>query len=229
MARLAQRAENEWVGVQCGIMDQLASIGGLAGHALLIDCRTLEPSPVPLPAETAVLVLDTGTRRGLVGSAYDERRRQCQEAADFFGARALRDVSLEDLSRAGHRLPQTTLRRARHVISENQRTLAAAQAMRRGDAARMGELMNASHQSLRTDFEVSSPELDAITDCARRAEGCLGARLTGAGFAGCAVALVRREDLASFTETLRSCYRAATEKEAAPYVCAASPGASVER
>jgi len=227
MARIAQRAENDWVGVPCGIMDQLVSIGGVAGQALLIDCRTLEISPVPLPAGVAVVVLDTGTRRGVAASAYQERREQCQQAARFLGAASLRDVTLRDLARASTALSETTLRRARHVVAENERARLAAEALRRGDAIEAGLLMNASHASLKEDFEVSSPELDAIVAASRSRPDCLGARLTGAGFGGCAVALVREGDLEGFATGVREGYRSMTGREARIYVCAAAAGAEL--
>jgi galactokinase len=227
MARITQRAENEWVGVRCGIMDQLTSIAGVADHALLIDCRSLSVSPVPLPAEAAIVILDTGTRRAVATSAYDERRRQCQQAAEFFGAPALRDVTPQTLDRARQRLPEATWRRARHVVSENERTLRAAEALRRGDVIETGRLMSASHESLKSDFEVSSRELDAIVGCSLRHQGCHGARLTGAGFGGCAVALVRHRDLGDFAGEVPACYHAANGLEARLLFCGASEGATV--
>jgi len=229
MARITRRAENDWVGVPCGIMDQLVSIAGVAGHALLIDCRSLEISPVPLPSGAAVVVLDTGTRRGVAASAYQERREQCRQAARFLGAASLRDVTLQDLARASTALSETTLRRARHVVAENERTRLAAQALQRGDAIEVGLLMNASHASLKEDFEVSSPELDAIVAASRRRPDCLGARLTGAGFGGCALALVREGDLEGFASDVRDGYRTMSGREARIYVCAPAAGAEVIR
>jgi galactokinase len=190
MARAMQRVENLWVGVQSGIMDQLIGAAGEAGHALLIDCRDLSLKPLPLPAGVAVVVLDTGTRRTLVGSAYDERRASCQRAAATLGVRALRDADRSLLEARGADLDPSDYRRARHVISENARTLEAAAALGRGDAQRFGELMNASHASLRDDYAVSSVALDAMVAAAQAAPGCYGARMTGAGFGGCAVALI---------------------------------------
>jgi galactokinase len=227
MARITQRAETDWVGVPCGIMDQLVSIAGVAGHALLIDCRTLEFSPVPLPEGTAVVVLDTSTRRGVAASAYEERRNQCREAARLLGAASLRDVTRRDLARSSAALPETILRRARHVVAENERTEQAAHALRRGDAIEVGSLMNESHASLRDDFEVSTPELEAIVAVSRARADCLGARLTGAGFGGCAVALVRQGDLAGFTLHVLDGYRSLTRREARVYACAAASGAEM--
>ncbi|UCH25488.1 MAG: galactokinase [Trueperaceae bacterium] len=227
MAQLSQRAENDWVGMKCGIMDQLISAAGQAGHALLIDCRSLELTPVPLPRGTAVVVLDTSTRRGLVDSAYNERRRQCEEAARFFGVSALRDVTFEQFQAQAGRLSEVTRKRAQHVISENRRTLEAAEAMRRGDADRLGRLMNESHLSLRDDFEVSSEALDAMADCAQAIDGCYGARMTGAGFGGCAVALVAEEKAQTFVDHVTSCYQRSSGHTPSIYVCQATEGAAV--
>jgi galactokinase len=229
MARLAQRAENEWVGVNCGIMDQLISASGQAGHAMLIDCRTLETRAVTMPDNVAVVVLDTATRRGLVDSAYNERRRRCEEAARFFGARALRDVDMPAFTTRAARMDPITMKRARHVITENARTLSAADALERGDVRRVGALMDESHASLRDDFEVSRPELDLMVDIAHEEPGCLGARMTGAGFGGCAVALVRAEEAAAFARNVARRYGEETRLDPSVYLCSAASGASIER
>lgn len=225
MAVVCQKAENEWVGVASGIMDQLVSAAGVAGHALLIDCRTLELAPAPLPAGTAVVVLDTGTRRGLADSAYNERRAECDAAARHFGVTALRDLSAERLEAGAAGLDERSYRRARHVVTENARTLAAARALHQADAAAVGRLMNESHASLRDDFEVSSPALDAMADCARSLPGCYGARMTGAGFGGCAVALIDAAAAPEFIAAVESCYRRATNETPSAYLCRAAPGA----
>jgi len=227
MARIGQRAENEWVGVNCGIMDQMISAAGKADHALLIDCRSLEAQPVPLPPGTAVVVLDTATRRGLVDSAYNERRAQCEAAARFFGVLALRDVSVAQFQAQADRLDDLTRRRARHVVTENDRTLRAAEAMRRGNAAGLGRLMNDSHASLRDDFEVSTDELNSMVACARREDACYGARMTGGGFGGCAVALVRAGAAQAFAASVIESYQTTTGISPNVYVCAATNGAEV--
>lgn len=227
MALAGQRAENEWVGVNCGIMDQLISAAGEADHALLIDCRTLATEAVPLPTETAVVILDTATRRGLVESAYNERRAQCEAAARFFGVPALRDVSPEMFAALEDQLDAVTRKRARHVITENARTLQAAGALRRGNAAEMGRLMNESHASLRDDFEVSRSELDTMVALAQAHPAAYGARMTGAGFGGSAVALVREADSEQFARDVAEAYLAATGLKPEVYVCRAMPGASV--
>ncbi|HEY7314027.1 MAG TPA: galactokinase [Gemmataceae bacterium] len=227
MARLAQRAENAWVGVRCGIMDQMISAAGRAGHALLIDCRSLRTEAVPFPPGTTVVVLDTATRRGLVDSAYNERRGQCEAAARAFGVSALRDVSPPRFEAESGRLDEVTRRRVRHVVGENERTLQATDAMRRGDALALGRLMDASHASLRDDFAVSSRELDVMVECGRAHPACLGIRMTGAGFGGCAVALIDAARAESFASAVTAGYHSATGIQPVVYVCAATDGAEV--
>jgi galactokinase len=208
-------------------MDQLISAAGVDGHALLIDCRSLEMQAVPLPSETAIVVLDTTTRRGLVDSVYNERRAQCEAAARFFGVLALRDVTVEQFQAGANELVDPTRRRAHHVVTENARTLLAAEAMRQGDAIELGKMMNASHISLRDDFEVSSTELNVIVECAQREVSCYGARMTGAGLGGCAVALVRTVNVNTFADTVAGCYADATGLVPNVYVCAATAGADI--
>ena len=203
------------------------SAAGAAGQALLLDCRSLAGDLVPLPESTSIIVLDTGTRRGLVDSAYNERRAQCEAAAAHFGIRALRDVDLSAFEARAHELDEVTGRRARHVISENERTTAAAAAMRAGDRAALGQLMDASHVSLRDDFEGSSESLDLIVECARPVDGCLGARMTGAGFGGCAVALVEADATHAFCQQVEAEYRGRCSNEPQLYVCEATDGAAV--
>jgi len=227
MARLCQRAENAWVGVQCGIMDQMISAAGQAEHALLIDCRSLETEAVPLPPQTVVAVLDTTTRRGLVDSLYNERRAQCAAAAAFFGVPALRDVSVEAFEARAQELDAVKRRRARHVITENARTLRAVEVMREGHADALGRLMDASHASLRDDFEVSSDELDEMVACAGREESCYGARMTGAGFGGSAVALVHEDEAEAFARAVAACYQRATGIAPDITICTATAGAEV--
>jgi galactokinase len=231
MARLAQKAENEWVGVNCGIMDQMASAASKIGYALFLDCRSLEIQHAPLPKNVAVVILDTSTRRGLVESAYNERRSQCEEAAKAFEVKALRDVSVEDfrakIKDERIRLSEVTLRRARHIITENARVLDAVEAMKAGDVKRLGELFNASHESLRDDFEVTNDALNIIVKCAQEQTSCYGARMTGAGFGGCAVALVKKEKAEEFASAVSSLYKERSGLDASVYVCEASEGAAV--
>jgi galactokinase len=228
MALIAQRAENEWVGVNCGIMDQLISAAGRAGHALLIDCRSLDTRVVALPDDVAVVVLDTATRRGLVESAYNERRAQCEQAARSFGVRALRDVDLASFESRQAQLDPITRRRARHVVTENARTIEAALLLERGNSAAVGGLMNESHASLRDDFAVSRSELDTMVELAQRDSACFGARMTGAGFGGCAVALVERNAADAFARNVASQYAETAGLQPKVYVCAAAEGASIE-
>ena len=229
MARLAQRAENQWVGVNCGIMDQLISAAGEKDHALLIDCRSLETRAVAIAPDVSVVVLDTATRRGLVDSAYNERRARCEEAARFFSVAALRDVDQATFDARSAGMDPITRKRAKHVIAENARTVSAADALACGDAERVGTLMNESHASLRDDFEVSGPELDVMVDLAREQEGCHGARMTGAGFAGCAVALVNSAAAPRFATSVAAEYARLAGRTPAVYLCAAAAGASLER
>jgi galactokinase len=194
LALYAHRAESGFVGVACGIMDQFAAALGVADHALFIDCRTMEARPVPLRLEQhglAVVVVDSGMPRTLAASAYNERVAECRQAvetaAELFpgrGIRALRDIAAHDLRPLGERLPPAVFRRARHVVTENARVVAATDALARGRLAALGRLMYASHASLRDDYDVSTAELDLLVGLASRTPSILGARLTGAGFGG---------------------------------------------
>lgn len=227
IALLAQNAENNWVGMNCGIMDQLISSAGVEGQALLIDCRSLECTSVPMPEGVAVVVLDTATRRGLVDSAYNERRAQCESIAATFGVKMLRDVSCEEFQAKADSLDPIAQKRAKHVIFENYRTLMAADAMRSGDAELLGELFYASHVSLRNDFEVSCDSLDAIVEAAQSHPACYGARMTGAGFGGCAVAIVEEDAADDFVRTVGAAYEKQTGNKPAIYVCSATNGAEL--
>ncbi len=224
MALVAQRAENDWVGVSCGVMDQLVIAAGRAGHALLLDCRSMATTHIPMPPDTAVVVLDTMTRRELQRSAYNDRRTECETASRRLGVASLRDVTLEDLERAAD-LDDLSRRRARHVIGENQRTRLAAEAMARGDTRQVGALMHESHRSLRDDFEVSSPALDSMVAVSTAVDGCHGARMTGGGFGGCALALVSSGDVDAFCRQVAAAYEDATGLRPAIHVCAAADGA----
>jgi galactokinase len=227
MAQIGQQTENEWLNLQTGIMDQLISAAGVAGHALLMDCRSLSLTPVPLPEGTTVIIMDTKTPRGLVDSAYNERRAECERAAQLLGVPALRDVSRADFEYHAGRLDPLIRQRARHVISENERTLLAAQAMREGNGRRLGDLMNASHDSLRDDYEVSSATLNVMVEIARQQEGCLGARMTGGGFGGCAIALVKEQQTETFITRVFQAYQMRTQLTPDIYGCQPSPGASL--
>ena len=233
-ALLAQRAENEFVGVACGVMDQMAAVFGRADHALRIDCRSLEAQPVPLNLEAhslRIVVANTGVRRALTASAYNQRREECNHAVGLLALllhkrrpRSLRDITLNDLRVHGRFLPEELLRRARHVVSENARVLATVDALQRGDLAEVGRLFAASHESLACDYEVSSTELDLMVELARSLESVVAARMTGAGFGGCTVNLVRGDALDGFRREVIEAYRARTDLPAEMYVCRAVDG-----
>jgi galactokinase len=230
MARLGQRAENEYVGMNCGIMDQFAAAVSEEGTALLLDCRSLETRAVPVPADAAVVVMDTGARRALAGSAYNDRRAACERVVAHLrtlepSVAALRDVNADLLERGRAGLEPTDYRRASHVVPENRRPVEMAGAFAAGDLAAAGRLMNDSHFSLRDLYEVSCEELDLITEIARRQIACFGARMTGAGFGGCAVALVRAEAARSFCETVLATYTGKIDLPAALYPCRPMAGA----
>jgi galactokinase len=215
LALACQRAEQAATGVPSGLMDQLASLCGRAGHALLIDCRDLAISYVPMPASVQVVVVHSGEPRTLARTAYAERRRECEEAAAALGLRSLRDATAEQVASSP---------RARHVVSENARVLATAQALECDDLDALGPLMAASHASLRDDYEVSTPALDALVDALRTA-GALGARLTGAGFGGCVVALALREEAGRVAAEAASAYAEATRNDPRAWLVTASDGA----
>lgn len=223
-ALLCQKAENQFVGMNCGIMDQYIVSLGKRGHALLIDCRSLEYTLVPVPVGCDVVICDTKKRRGLVDSEYNRRRQECEQGAALLGVRALRDVSVETFAARQNELDGTTRMRCRHVITENQRTLDAVEAFGRGDLARCGELMNASHASLRDDYQVSCRELDIMVEAAQGQPGALGARMTGAGFGGCTVSLVRSEHTPRFVDQVARTYHQATGVVPDVYVCQAEDG-----
>jgi len=234
MALLCQSAENEFVGVNCGIMDQFVSCLGKKGHALFIDCRTLEHETVPLAAaaEMKVIVADTMKKRGLVDSEYNLRRAQCEEAVSILktylpGIRALRDVTVADYDMYGSRLPPTVRRRAEHVITENERVLKSMETLRAGKVSVFGRLMNQSHESLRDRYEVSCRELDAMVDAAWKIRGVYGSRMTGAGFGGSTVSLVSDDAVEEFLERVPREYCAKTGVMPAVYVCTPEGGAEV--
>lgn len=225
MAKVGMSAENDWLGLKTGIMDQMISAAGIENRALLIDCRSLETSTAPLPSNSAVVILDTSTRRGLVDSKYNERCEQCETAAKHFGVKALRDVDIDTFNQRADELEPLIRQRARHIIFENDRTLRAKEAMNNSDPETLGQLMIESHISLRDDFEVSSDALDIIVDCANAEESCYGARMTGAGFGGCAVALVRADAVQDFVNHVEACYTSKTNLTPKVYISQASNGA----
>lgn len=230
-ALIGQRAEREFVGVNVGIMDQFISAMGVAGHALFIDTRTLGYEPVRLPNGVSVVVGDTRKKRGLVDSEYNARQRECEQAVGVLrrflpGITALRDVTIDDFRRHESALPEIVRKRARHVITENARVLESVEALKSGDIATFGALMNESHDSLRNDYDVSCRELDVMVEAARKVDGVYGSRMTGAGFGGCTVSLVDERSLGSYKARVGSEYKAATGRKADFYICRASPGAT---
>jgi galactokinase len=232
LALAGQQAEHNYVGTQCGIMDQFVSAMGRRRTALLIDCRTLATTHIPLDAaRAAVVVCDTRVRHTLATSEYNTRRAECERGVEILRGvlpqpvRALRDVSSADFEKHQDRLPEPLRHRVRHVVTENERTLEAADALRAGDLERVGRLMALSHRSLRDDYEVSSPELDTLVRAAESAGGVFGARMTGAGFGGCTVNLVRHDALEEFRRTLMlECDRVGQDAPAV-YVVESSDGA----
>ena len=212
-AKLGQRAENQWVGVRCGIMDQTICALGQEDKALLLDCRSLDYRVYDLPPGTVVALLDTATRYSLAASAYNERREECEAACKVLGVSLLRDATQEGVDAHKKEMPEAVYRRARHIVAENLRTRAAAVALKNHDAHLFGRLMNESHFSLQYDFEVSCFELDAITTIARGHPACLGARMTGGGFGGSAVALLYSMSLDGFAAYVSERYREQTGKE----------------
>ena len=223
-ARIGQKAEHVFVGANTGLMDQLASALGQPDHVLLIDCRDLSFRPVPVPAGAAILIADTSVRRSLAASAYNERRAQCEAAAQALGVPALRDGTLAMLDAVD--LPDVVARRARHVITEDDRVMETVAALQGGDLHKVGILMNASHASLRDLYEVSSVELDTMVELLRDQPGCYGARLTGAGFGGCAVALMEAGAVDAAIPAVAAAYRARTGLTPALYPTRAAAGAS---
>ncbi len=224
LARMAQTAENEFVGMRCGIMDQFISCLGLSGHALLLDCRDLSYQTVPLPKKTAVVIVESGVRRGLVDGAYNDRRRECEAGAAFFKVSSLRQVNPATFNDRSHMMDKILRQRTRHVISENQRTCAAAVALETGDLKTAGLLFSASHASLRDDFQVSIPELDQLVEIATATEGVYGARMTGGGFGGCIVCLAETSALSELHQNIQKNYTPPPNGHAVIYVCRPSAG-----
>jgi len=232
-ALLCQRAEHEFAGVPCGIMDQFTSVLAQENHALLLDCRSRTATPVPMidPAIT-VLIINTNVRHKLVDGAYASRRSQCETAASVLKVPALRDATLKTLISAQKQLDPVVFRRARHVITENDRTVQAANAIRAGQWPLMGQLMYASHASLRDDYEVSCVELDAVVNICRSLddqEGVIGCRMTGAGFGGCAVSLVQTDLVPHVAKKISEAYENQTENQAGIFSSRPAGGARVLR
>lgn len=228
IARMAQSAESDFVGTHVGIMDQLVSARGVAGHALLIDCRTLDCKPVPIPPDAAILIVHSGIERGLVDGEYNARRAQCEAAALALGVPALRDADMQMLDAARARMDGTSFRRARHVITENARTLCAVDALQNGDLAALGQLMAASHASMRDDFEITLRPIDQLVSLLQGAIGNDGgARMTGGGFGGAVVAIVAQDRLEATQAAVRASYQTPDGKLPLILVETAADGASL--
>jgi len=218
IAQLCQRAENEFVGARCGIMDQFASLNGRAGHAILLDCRSLESKYIPLPKSAALVIANTMVKHSVAGGEYQRRREECEEAVLQLQSRRpeitrLRDLSEEELRQSQAAISGFLFRRCRHVVGENRRVLAAAQALKDGDLGTAGDLIYESHASLRDDYEVSCPELDVMVEIAKSFPGIYGSRMTGGGFGGCTVTLLERGAVAEFKTYI------ATQYERAAHTC----------
>jgi galactokinase len=234
LALISQRAENKYVGVNCGIMDQFASACGVRDRILLLDCRSLEWKTLGLPADVSLVIADTSIRRSLTGSAYNDRRAACEEAVRILqgvlpSIASLRDVSLETFNQYAHLMPPLVEKRARHIVEEIARTRLAVPFLEAGDIRQFGQLMNQCHISLRDLYEVSSPELDIMAEIAQALPGCYGARLTGAGFGGCTVNLVAQSAAGKFATDLAQSYEQRSGLHPEIYICHASPGASVAK
>ena len=230
LARLCQRVENEFVGANCGIMDQFISANGKKDHALLLDCRDLSFKLAPIPPDVALVIANTMVKHSIAGGDYPTRRRESEAACAIIashrpGVRFLRDATLEDLEKWGHEMQPKSLMRARHVISENLRTVAASQALLRGDMKELGRLMAEAHASYSGDFEGSCVEADTMVELAQDLPGLIGARLTGGGFGGCTVNLVGQRHAQAFAKTLGERYAAKTGIAPEIHICHASDGA----
>jgi galactokinase len=225
IALICQGAENEFVGVRCGIMDQFTSCCAREGQALVLNCRTLAATYFPLPASARLVICNTMVRHALASGAYNQRRAECEEAARRLGVVLLGNLSLAEFQRCAAELPEVIRRRARHVVTENARVEQAAPALARGDLDEFGKAMNESHRSLRDDFEVSCAELDLMVELAREQPGVYGARMTGGGFGGCTINLVREDAVENFLAQVPAAYFAKTASKPAIYVCSAAAGA----
>ncbi len=223
-----QQAENQFVGCNCGIMDQLISASGDAGHALLIDCRSLTVFPIPIPNDLVVMIINSNKKRGLVDSEYNTRRQQCEVAAKQFAVKALRDVTFEQFIEKQNQLDPLVAKRAKHVITENERTLTAAKALTENNLLLLSQLMEQSHASMRDDFEITVVEIDTLVDIVKSVLGSEGGvRMTGGGFGGCVVALMKQQLVQPVIAAVEQQYQVMTGLKADIYVCQPSEGASV--
>ena len=231
IALIGQKAENKFVGANCGNMDQLISALGQKDHLLMIDCRSLETQPTPVPKDVAVIIVNSNVPHDLVTGEYNTRRWQCEKAAEFFGVKALRDVSVEEFQKRESELTalnSLVAKRARHVVTENQRVLDAVEALKHNDLTKLGELMGQSHESMRDDFEITVPQIDYLVELAQLVIGKIGgARMTGGGFGGCIVALAPHDKVEEVRKIIADNYEKQTGLKEDFYVCTASQGVSL--
>ena len=231
IALIGQKAENKFVGANCGNMDQLISALGQKDHLLMIDCRSLETQPTPVPKDVAVIIVNSNVPHDLVTGEYNTRRWQCEKAAEFFGVKALRDVSVEEFQKREAELTALNAlvaKRARHVVTENQRVLDAVEALKHNDLTKLGELMGQSHESMRDDFEITVPQIDYLVELAQLVIGKTGgARMTGGGFGGCIVALAPHDKVEAVRKIIADNYEKQTGLKEDFYVCTASQGVSL--
>lgn len=225
LAKLCRRAENEFVGVNCGLLDQISSVFGKANHAIALDCRAETVENIPFPDDVELLITHSGVKHALTGGEYNERREQCFEAARLLGERALRDVTSVRLEAARESLPLLVYKRAKHIVGENERVLQGIALLKNGDVESFGKLMTQSHESSKQNFENSTPELDALVEIAISEPGVLGSRLTGGGFGGATVSLVRKENALAISEAITEKYRAKTGNACQTYRCKIADGA----
>lgn len=226
LALIAQEAENQFIGCACGIMDQLISAKAQANHAMLIDCRSLHCDPISIPDDCIIIIVNSGIAHSNSDSAYNERRLQCEAAAQHYGVSALRDIDEKRLNEDRGNLDDVIYRRARHVVSENRRTLAAAAALKSGNMEQLGQFMRQSHISMRDDFEITLPAIDNLADIMNGAIGlCGGARMTGGGFGGCVIALTHKDYAETLINEVKSHYKA-PNGDAAIFICQAAMGAN---
>ncbi len=228
LALIAQKAENQFVGCACGIMDQLISARGQKDHALLIDCRSLECTPISIPDEAALIIVNSGVTHSHAGGEYNDRREQCEAAAQHYGVNALRDITEKQLEEGKDGLAPLFYRRARHVVTENARTLAASEALQAGDMETLGTLMRQSHISMRDDFEITVPAIDNLADIMNQAIGSYGgARMTGGGFGGCVIGITSIDRVDSVVNDIESHYKTPSQKDASIFLCKAWDGANI--
>ena len=230
LVKIAQRAEHQYVGTLCGIMDQFIAVFATSGHALMLDCRSLESQSLLVPDNAKLVICNSMVKHELANGEYNRRRAECEAGVRAFqrsmpGVQALRDVGLADLAKHKAELNDVVYRRCRHVVSENQRVLDAAESLRAGDLHRFGQLMYESHRSLQHHYEVSSTELDMLVEIAASCEGVYGSRMTGGGFGGCTITLVRSHSVEAFRQRITQTYREKTGITADLYVCSAAQGA----